>query len=135
MTNATEKKLQTIVHVEDEEDIRTVTRLALEDLGGLQVTSCGTADAAIAALDRSMPDLILMDVMMPGQTGPELLARLKERYGPALSPVVFMTAKVLQKERQSYETLGCLGTITKPFDPLNLAQELSTLWQKHHAAA
>jgi two-component system OmpR family response regulator len=128
--------LRHILHVEDEADIRMLTRIALEDIGNLQVTSASgpaEAEALLAgALMENPPDLILMDVMMPDKTGPELLASLRRTCGSSLPPVIFMTAKILPVDRQTYRLDGCIGFISKPFDPLTLASELVSIWKEHH---
>ncbi|RYY83161.1 MAG: response regulator, partial [Comamonadaceae bacterium] len=76
----------------------------------------------------SAPDLLLLDVMMPGMDGPTTLARLRERPGTARTPVVFMTAKVQASEIEHYKALGALGVVTKPFDPMGLAAQVQALW-------
>lgn len=130
------QELKHILHVEDEQDIQMVARIALEDLGKFHVTSAsGPAEAEAylsSAMQKEPPDLILMDVMMPERTGPELLADLRLTYGDALPPVIFMTAKILSTEREKYRTAGCIGFISKPFDPLTLASQISALWDAHH---
>jgi CheY-like chemotaxis protein len=78
-----------------------------------------------------LPDLVLLDVMMPYVDGPETLARL--RADPALAPVpvVFVTAKTLPSEMERFRALGALDVIAKPFDPMRLLDQVQTLWERH----
>ena len=72
-----ELKLQRILYIEDEPDIRAVTQMALQTIGNFEVEVCASGEEAIAALPRTRPDLILLDVMMPGMDGPATLRRLR----------------------------------------------------------
>lgn len=122
--------LQRVLYVEDDPDIRTIAAMALETLGGLVLRSCASGEEALGAAADFRPDLLLLDVMMPGLDGPTTLARLRELPATAATPVIFMTAKVQGPEVEHYRALGALGVISKPFDPLNLAAEIQALWRK-----
>jgi two-component system OmpR family response regulator len=121
--------LQRVLYVEDDADIRTIAVLALEAVGGLTVRACASGAEALEAAAAFTPDLLLLDVMMPGMDGPTTLARLREQPGTAGTPVVFMTAKVQASEIEHYKSLGALGVITKPFDPMGLATLVQDLWR------
>jgi CheY-like chemotaxis protein len=124
-------KLQTILYVEDDLDIQTVARLALEAVGGFTVTICGSGREALATLEAAFhPDLILLDVMMPEMDGPTTLEALRRLPQTAATPVVFMTAKVQGSETAHYKSLGAIGVIPKPFDPMQLAQQVQALWEQ-----
>lgn len=122
--------LNTILYIEDEADIRTVAQLALEAVGGFTLKVCGSGEEAVQAGPGFKPDLILLDVMMPGMDGPTTLAAL--RGDPALkdTPVIFMTAKVQPSEIQQYRDLGALDVIAKPFDPMALAEQVRSIWNR-----
>jgi len=79
-----------------------------------------------------MPDLILLDVMMPGMDGPTTLKSLRGHDEFAAIPVLFMTAKVQSDEVEEYLALGAVGVIHKPFDPMALSDEIRALWQIQH---
>src|SRR5689334_10806858 len=122
--------LERILLVDDEADIRQIARLALEALGGFQVRECPSGLAAPQAALDFEPQMILMDVMMPGQDGPETLKVLRATAGLPLIPIVFMTAKVQPQEVAAFRSLGALDVIAKPFDPMKLAQVVRQIWER-----
>jgi len=124
--------LQRILYVEDEPDIQTVARLALEMLGGFTVEICSSGTEALARAPEFVPDLILLDVMMPGMDGPTVLARLRELPGTAATPVDFMTAKFQPQEVAEYRSLGAVEVIGKPFDPVALPGQVREIWRRIH---
>ncbi|MEL0113373.1 MAG: response regulator, partial [Rickettsiales bacterium] len=88
------------------------------------------------ALDRAVafgPDLILLDVMMPGLDGPDTLLELRKLDGLTDKPVIFMTAKVMDSEVQRYLDIGAIGVIPKPFDPMSLAAQVRSIWLESNA--
>lgn len=127
--------LKRILHVDDETDIRAVTSLALEALGGYSVESCESGPQALEKVEAFAPDLIILDVMMPGMDGPATLLALRKLSGLARVPVVFMTAKVQSQEMAQYLSLGACGVITKPFDPMALSTEVEALWRQADSLA
>jgi two-component system, OmpR family, response regulator len=119
--------LRRILFVEDDPDIQTVATMALESLGGFSVLACGSGAEALSRLDGFAPDLVLLDVMMPGMDGPATLAALRQR--PAgVVPVVFMTARVQAHEVAQYRRMGAADVIAKPFDPMALSETVRTIW-------
>lgn len=118
--------LNKILHVDDDPDIRMITRLSLENVGGYTVRQCSSGEEALACAAEFLPDLALLDVMMPDMTGDETSKRLQDVIGPV--PVVFMTAKADRDTRTSLLALGAIGVIVKPFDPMKLAGDLHDLW-------
>ncbi len=125
-----DEELKKIMLVEDDADIRTVATMALEMVGGMQVHAFGSGEEAIAAVAGLAPQLIMLDVMMPGMNGPEVLVRIRERVETADIPVVFMTAKVQPEEVERLRALGVLDVVAKPFDPMTLADTIKGLWAK-----
>lgn len=115
-----------ILCVDDEEDIQEVVKLCLEMAGGFTIDTCTGGADALAYLAHTRPDLILLDVMMPGMDGPATFAAIKAR-GMDM-PVVFMTARVRGAEVSQYLDMGAAGVIPKPFDPVSLANEVEQLW-------
>jgi two-component system, OmpR family, response regulator len=123
-----------ILYVEDDPDIRTVAQIALEAVGGYALKMCGSGrDALDAVAGGCRPDLILLDVMMPGMDGPTTLDGLRKLAATADTPAIFMTAKVQAAEIAHYESLGAIGVVAKPFDPMQLAQQVRRLWEQDDA--
>jgi len=125
-------KLQRILYAEDEPDIQAVAKLALEMVGGFQVLICGNGIEALEKVQGFAPQLILLDVMMPGMDGPSTLERLRADPATAGIPVIFLTAKVQPAEVAQYQALGALNVIAKPFDPMALAGQVQQIWSTLH---
>lgn len=123
-------ELKRIMYVEDEPDIQAVAKLALEALGGFEVKICSSGKEALECVVAFSPDLILLDVMMPGMDGPTTLKAMRDRQELSLTPVVFMTAKVQPQEVMEYKNLGALDVIPKPFDPMTLADNVRKIWER-----
>lgn len=126
--------LKRILMIEDEPDIQAVAQLALEALGGFQVRVCSNGREGVQAAAAFAPDLILLDVMMPGMDGTSTLQVLRTLPQTVATPVVFMTAKVQPQEVAEYHAMGVLDVIAKPFDPMALAETLQTIWGRHWLA-
>ena len=120
-----------ILLIDDEDDIREVTAVSLETVAGWQVSSAGSGVAGIELARTSLPDAILLDVMMPGQDGPATLRMLRNDKITAKIPVIFLTAKVQSIERERLRAIGAAGTLAKPFNPLTLANQIKEIldWQ------
>lgn len=127
------EKLTRILYVEDEADIQTVARLALETLGGFTVEICSSGQEALGRAPDFQPQLILLDVMMPGMDGPSTLKALRELPQLADTPTIFMTAKVQPSEVAHYLALGAIDVIPKPFDPMTLSTQVQAIWERRHA--
>jgi len=116
-----------ILLVDDDDTIREVAQLALEAVGGYQVsTASGGAEGLVKAA-QELPDAILLDVMMPGMDGPTTVAGLRADEATRDIPVVLLTAKVHGAERAQWTELGVVGLIAKPFDPMQLPDQVATL--------
>lgn len=100
-------ELKKILYVEDEADIRTVAKPALESVGGFEVLICGSGTEAIDQAPGFRPDILLLDVMMPGLDGPDTLVALK----------------------RLPELKDALDVIPKPFDPMTLADQVRSIWE------
>jgi CheY-like chemotaxis protein len=113
-----------VLHVDDEPDIRAIVACALALDDTFAVQSCSSGEDALAVAPEWSPDIILLDVMMPVMDGPATLARLRENSETATVPVVFMTARAQAREVAQFRSLGAVGVIAKPFDPMTLADSL-----------
>jgi CheY-like chemotaxis protein/HPt (histidine-containing phosphotransfer) domain-containing protein len=121
-----------ILHVDDEPDIREVVEISLGLDPGFTTRSCGSGEQALVAAIDWQPDLILCDVMMPVMDGPATLMRLRANALTANIPVVFMTARAQTRELDRFRSLGALGVIPKPFDPMTLAASVRSYVQPAH---
>jgi CheY-like chemotaxis protein len=110
-----------ILHVDDEPDIREVVELSLGLDAAFATRSCGSGREALAVAADWQPDIILLDVMMPALDGPATLLQLRNNAITASIPVIFMTARAQAREVDHFRSLGAIGVIPKPFDPIMLA--------------
>jgi len=125
-------ELTKILCVEDEADIRAVARVALETVGQFQVTMCSSGQEALDTLPDFAPQLVLLDVMMPGMDGPTTYQEIRKLDGYSEVPIIFMTAKVMESDREQYIALGASGIIAKPFDPMVLSDQIRQIWDEFH---
>lgn len=126
-------ELVDILYVEDDPDIRALVTLTLETVGHYTVRTVNSGQEALAALESYPPQLILLDVMMPGMDGPGTLLAIRQLENGKNVPIIFITAKVQKQEQESYMALGAIGTISKPFDPMTLSATVRQLWEKSRA--
>lgn len=112
-----------ILHVDDEPDIREVAAISLMIDPEIEIRSAGSGLEAVEILEGGWaPDVIMLDVMMPGLDGPGSLARIRQLSDHKTTPVLFMTARAQAQEQARLMGLGAVGVIIKPFDPMSLAQ-------------
>jgi CheY-like chemotaxis protein len=116
-----------ILIIDDEDDIREVAALSLETVAGWDVVtaSCGAQGLARAA--EHHPDAILLDVMMPGMDGPSTFHELRKNPATADIPVLLLTAKVQSSDQRRFADLGVEAVLFKPFDPLTLSAQISSV--------
>ena len=125
------RPLRTILLVEDDPDIQLITRLSLEIGGGYSVGVCASGAEALQAAAASPPDLILLDVMMPGMDGPTTMEALRRLPGLDAVPVVFFTANTQAQMREELLRAGALGLIIKPVEPNTLVEQIRALWARN----
>jgi two-component system OmpR family response regulator len=113
--------------VDDDPDIRRIALLSLERIGGFQVTLASGGDEALAHAARELPDLVLLDVSMPGKDGPATLLALRAMPGAERIPVIFFTATSSDVEVARLRALGALGVVPKPFDVADLPKRIRVL--------
>ena len=121
--------LKTILYVDDEPDIREVVQMSLSLVEGLDVQVCESGERALQLLPQLKPDLVLLDVMMPGMDGPSTLQKMRTIPALAKIPVVFMTAKAMPQEVARFRELGAVAVIAKPFDPIQLGNQVIAVWE------
>jgi two-component system OmpR family response regulator len=122
------QSLQSLLYVDDDPDIREIVELSLGLDGTLRVSSSAGGEGALDTMRTERPDLVVLDVMMPGMDGPAILRRM--RADPLLRdiPVIFMTAKANPQEVARFRDLSAIGVIPKPFDPMALGSQVKALW-------
>lgn len=126
------KKLKKITYIEDEPDIQRIAKICLEKFGGYEVSIFSNATEALEGIVESGPDLILLDIMLPGMDGKELFGKLKELDSIKNTPIVFITAKSnYVKDPSELVELGASGVLEKPFDPVSLTQSMEKFWRDH----
>jgi two-component system OmpR family response regulator len=123
-------EFQSVLYADDDADICRVVQATLRLVPGLHIQTANSGARAIDLALELRPDLVLMDVMMPGLDGPSTLKRMRESPLLVDIPVIFMTAKVLPAEISQFLQMGAIGVVVKPFDPLRLYGELFALWDK-----
>ena len=117
---------RTILIIEDEKLIIVSTQMVLE-AAGFHVESATSGEEGIQKARSSAPDLILLDIMMPGIDGWETLNRLKRDNSTADIPVIIFTAREHSRGHQKSSEMGAAEYFRKPFEP----DELIELVEKH----
>ncbi len=120
--------LSKILYAEDEPDIREIASLALESIGQFEIATCESGIQVIDLAIDFQPQLILLDVMMPDMDGPTTLKALKVHETLKDVPVIFLTAKILPDEIRRFKASGATDVISKPFDPMTLANQINHIW-------
>ncbi|MEJ1961233.1 MAG: response regulator [Gammaproteobacteria bacterium] len=121
--------------MDDDEDIGVVAKLALSLDGTVSVEVCTDGEHAIARASSFEPDVVLLDVMMPGLDGPATLARMRSNAALSQTPVVFLTAKALPAETERLLALGAIAVIPKPFAPMTLLARVREICQGANAVS
>ena len=125
-----DRPLIRIVYVEDDEDIQRIVRMSLERVGKMTVAVVSDPTLAIQTITEFRPDMVMLDWMMPVMDGPTIYRQMKMRPELNALPVVFITAKAGQRDLEELKALGCAGTISKPFSPKDLPDQLRAIWSK-----
>ena len=125
-----ERPLNRICYVEDDEDIQRIVRMSLERVGKMTVEVVSDPTQALQAFAEFRPDLVMLDWMMPVLDGPALFRQMKLRPETSSLPVVFITARASERDLAELQALGAAGTISKPFSPRDLPEQLRAIWAK-----
>ncbi len=113
-----------ILIIDDEDDIRLISRMSLSRIGGMEVVDASNGTDGVRRAEADRPDAILLDVMMPLMDGPTTLTALRANPSTAGIPVIFLTAKAMVSEIERLKAMGVAGVLTKPFDPLRLSDQV-----------
>ena len=120
--------LGSLLYVDDDPHIREIVEMSLGLDGALAVSTSPGGEHALASMRNEPPDLVVLDVMMPGMDGPTILKHMREDPGLRHIPVIFMTAKADPQQVSRFRELSAIGVIAKPFDPMALGGQVRTLW-------
>jgi CheY-like chemotaxis protein len=113
-----------VLLVDDDPVIRRLGQFAFESVDEMTLTTARDGLEALNVVDGVQPDVILLDYMMPGMNGDEVLAALRSSPAVRHIPIVFLTGLEDGPRRDSLISTGALGCIFKPFDPTTLASDL-----------
>jgi len=116
-----------VLIIDDDADIRSIVRLSLSRLGGMEVVEAASGAEGVRKAQGEQPDVILLDMMMPAMDGSATLAALRAQPATTATPVIFLTAKAMRAEIDRLRALGAAGVLTKPFDPRTLPGEVRAL--------
>ncbi len=118
-----------VLFVDDDALIRKLGEFAFERIGGMTVITAANGEEALAVVDTEHPDVIVMDFMMPGMNGDEVLEVLQSRSDTREIPVVFLSGIDDPDQVRAWIAAGATGCLAKPFDPTTLATELQETLQ------
>ena len=124
--------LQRILVADDEPDILEIARIALETVGGFEVSTCSSGKRLLERLPEFEPDLVIVDVLMPDMTGPEVFEVIRRQPEFDAVPVIYLTGMVQEEELESLRARGVADVILKPFDPMALADRVNGVWKGAH---
>lgn len=117
--------LRRILVIDDEERIQEVVQTCLEILNGWEVLTASSGNQGLRQAQTQQPDAILLDVSMPEMDGLAIFQQLQENPLTQSIPVILLTARVQPADRERFAQLGIAGVITKPFDPVQLAAQVT----------
>ncbi len=123
--------MTTILVIDDEPDIREVIRFALEG-AEYQVIEAGHADEARKLLNQELPELILLDWMLPGRSGLELAQQLRQNPKTRLIPIIMVSARGEEGDRIRGLDTGADDYIAKPFSPRELVARVKAVLRRVH---
>lgn len=126
------RALRSLLYVDDDPDIREIVQMSLSLDGEMNVLLSDGGERALTKMRVEQPDLVVLDVMMPGMDGPAIVKRMRGDEELKHIPVVFMTAKANPEEVTRLIDLSAIGVIAKPFDPMALGNQVKALWDAHH---
>lgn len=116
-----------ILVIDDEDGIREIIQICLEAVAGWQVFTAASGSEGLINAQNTLPDAILLDVMMPDMDGPTTFRRLRANALTQDIPTILLTAKAKVSEQQQFINLGVTGVITKPFKAQDLVDQMRAI--------
>jgi CheY-like chemotaxis protein len=126
--------MKKILLVDDEPDIRRIAEIALRAQGPVEIINASSGAEALALARQHRPDVVLLDVMMPGLDGLTALGELKRDPATRAIPGLVMTARASRAEQARYVDLGAADVVVKPFDPTTLIGRIEAVLSTHALA-
>ena len=124
--------LQRVLIADDEPDILEISRIALESVGGFEVLVCSSGEELLEQISAFQPDLVIVDVLMPDMTGPEVFEEIRRRPEFDEVPVIYLTGVIQEEELDGLRKAGVADIVLKPFDPMTLADRINGVWKDTH---
>jgi CheY-like chemotaxis protein len=119
--------IRRILIIDDEPDIREATQVCLEVSKGWSVTTASSSQEGLAKAASEQPDAVLLDVMMPDMDGLETFEQMRLNPKTQHIPIILLTAKAQPDDRRRFTQLDITAVITKPYDPLTLADQIEAI--------
>ena len=116
-----------VLVAEDDPDIQVILRMVLTRLGKCEVSITYQGDQVVALAKTHRPGLILLDVMLPEMNGFEICKALKSDPELKSTPVIFLTARAMPMDIKEALSLGAVGYLAKPFDPMTLINQINDI--------
>ncbi|WP_019498571.1 response regulator [Pseudanabaena sp. PCC 6802] len=120
-----DKKVKRVLVIDNEEYIREVAQICLETVAGWEVITASSGQEGLAIAGAEKPDVILLDVMMPGMDGLTTFQYLQNDPATKEIPVILLTGRVQESDLEYYAALGIMAAISKPFDAIELAEKVA----------
>jgi two-component system phosphate regulon response regulator PhoB len=119
----------TVLVCDDEPVLRMLVRATLDD-GRYTILEACDGEQALERVRADHPDVILLDMMMPGRSGSEVLLELRRNPETAATPVIMLTARAQAADREAMDLAGATHYLTKPFSPVGLAALVEEVLQR-----
>lgn len=120
-----------ILIIDDEETIQHVVQFGIQMISGWEVLKANSGSEGIHTAQTEQLDVILLDVMMPDMDGLNTFKKLQADPKTKKIPVIFLTAKAQTSEKRQFQDLGISGVITKPFNSLELPEQIAKILNWH----
>jgi CheY-like chemotaxis protein len=119
--------IRRILVVDDDDDVRSLAAMSLSKVGGYEVRTANSGQACLDELAGWSPDVVVLDVMMPGMDGPTTLEHIRDGRDTEHLPVVYLTASVVEPDLERLRVSKVNGVLAKPFNPMELPADLARL--------
>lgn len=120
-------EIKTVLHIDDDKTIGRIVQIILQRMAGWHVDFFTSSQDALVYLEKSRPDVILLDVMMPNIDGLSAFKNMQNQQLTDNIPVILVSAKPMKDLLDSYLAMGLAGLIQKPFDPASLCDEIQSI--------